>query len=118
MNYIKSTGSVEFKIDNNTDIDFNVTIRADAQFTFESSVERQVLWSYECTTSDNCTTKYFQKYISYYIGLTKQLQTLYDQLSILVFTGSSLSNVEQCYNTPNTFQYCKDGVCVYAWVDG
>ncbi|UJR12016.1 hypothetical protein I4U23_016194 [Adineta vaga] len=115
IDYIKHKGSAFFERDNVMDDDFDVSIKAFGRFSFkENHNEQNIMWTYDCSINDNCSVNYFNKYILHYIGLTKQLQTLYDQFSTLLdYSGSHSPNVQQCYSNPNTLDNCMNGTCVY-----
>ena len=116
MDYARKTGSASFAADNSTDIEFETGLLVDARFSFEPIVERKALWSYDCTTSNDCATKYFQKHISHYIRLTEQLETLQNLMSSLLYNDSNLPNVHQCYSDRNTFKDCQSGICTHYWM--
>ncbi|CAF0966717.1 unnamed protein product [Adineta ricciae] len=118
MDYVRKTGSISFAADNATDIVFETGLLVDARFSFEPNVERKALWSYECATDNDCATKYFQKHISHYIGLTEQLETLQNLMSSLLYNDSNLPTVHQCYRDRDTFEDCQSGICTYSWVGG
>ncbi|CAF1508167.1 unnamed protein product [Adineta ricciae] len=101
--------------DNGTDLEFDSGLGSMGAFYIQKKqTNRVVFWTYVCSNSDNCSTDYYNQYISYYVGLTKKVQRLHARLhKILDFTGSSSSNVQQCYNNSDKLQSCINGSCVY-----
>ncbi|CAF1545570.1 unnamed protein product [Adineta ricciae] len=117
MDYMENSGSVTFDLDDTTDIDFNSSIAVNAKFSFEPTITRKSVWSYECATGNECNAKYFKKYISHYMNLTKELETLQFHLSDVLYANNKSKTVEQCFNKQTTLESCNDGTCMLSWND-